>query len=123
MHEVVARRVREREERIDIARRYAAELSRRLAVQRIAVAGSVARGDFNVWSDIDVVIVAEELPARAADRAALLLEGAPAWLQPIGFTPGEYRRELARGNPLVVEADEIGVGVWDGAAPTEPGEV
>ena len=47
-------------------------LSERLPVQAVMLTGSVARGDFNVWSDIDVVVVAESLPERLRDRLALL---------------------------------------------------
>lgn len=116
MHEIAERRRRERDQLVDAARRYATELAGRVELVRAVVAGSVARGDFNVWSDIDVVVVAEELPSRASDRAALLLEDAPAWLQPVGYTPGEHARELERGNPLLVEAVEAGVVVWDRSA-------
>jgi len=64
------------------------------------VVGSVARGDFNVWSDVDVVVVSEGLPARAPDRAAVLAADAPPGVQPVGFTPDEFRRAWERRNPL-----------------------
>jgi predicted nucleotidyltransferase len=68
------------------------------------VGGSVARGDFNVWSDVDVVVVAEDLPARAPERSSILAEDAPAGVQPVGFTPGEFRDAVRRSNPLAVDA-------------------
>lgn len=112
MNELLARRRSERDEMIALARAYVERLAGRIELTRAFVAGSIARGDFNVWSDIDVVVVAPELPRRAPDRIGLLLDGAPPRLQPIGYTPEEWERELARGNRLVVEAEDLGIEVW-----------
>jgi predicted nucleotidyltransferase len=100
----------ERERLLERARAYVESLASRLDVRAAAVVGSVARGDFNVWSDVDVrVVVAEELPARAPDRAWRLLEAAPPRVQPIGYTLAELEREWIRGNRLVREAVSDGV--------------
>ncbi len=73
---ILARREAERRARIDLARSWATELDRRLAgrVRLIAavVVGSVARGDFNLWSDLDVLVVADGLPAGGRDRLDLV---------------------------------------------------
>jgi predicted nucleotidyltransferase len=98
----------ERQRLLGVAREYVKRLARRVDLVSAAVTGSVARGDFNVWSDIDVVVVAVDLPPRAPDRAALLLEGAPPRVQPVGYTPAELRHALARGNALVREAVDHG---------------
>jgi hypothetical protein len=47
-----------------------------------------------------VVVVAEGLPARAPDRAAVLAADAPSGVQPVGFTPEEFRRAWEWQNPL-----------------------
>jgi predicted nucleotidyltransferase len=94
---------------IERARAYVESLASRLDVRAAAVVGSVARGDFNVWSDVDVLVVAEGLPARAPDRAWRLLEGAPPRVQPIGYSLAELEREWSRGNRLVCEGVERGV--------------
>lgn len=107
--EVLDQRARQREALIDLARTYIATLSRRLRVVAAAVVGSVARGDFNVWSDIDVVVVVEGLPSRTPDRTALLTERAPTGVQPVGFTPEEFERSSARRNPLALGVLEEGV--------------
>ncbi|MGH8908620.1 MAG: nucleotidyltransferase family protein [Egibacteraceae bacterium] len=44
----------------------------RRPARAVVIFGSVARGDFNDTSDIDVLVVAERLPARATDRLAAL---------------------------------------------------
>lgn len=74
-----------------------------------AAVGSVARGDSNLWSDVDVVVVAEDLPARAPDRAAVLVADAPPSLQPVGSTPEEFCRAGERRDLLERSGVEEGV--------------
>jgi len=107
--DALADRRREQDALVELARGYAERLAARLPVVAAAVAGSVARGDFNVWSDVDVVVIARDLPARAPDRNGLLLEDAPPRVQPIGFEPEEFALALRRGNRLAVEALEGGL--------------
>ncbi len=109
MIRAVQERRAERESLIESARRHVQHLERRLALQRAVVVGSVARGDFNVWSDVDVVVVADGLPDRAVDRLELLWEGRPPRVEVIGFTPAELEDARRRRNPMVVEMDSIGV--------------
>jgi len=104
MAEALAERARERERLIELARTYVARLSRRRPLLAAAVVGSVARGDFNLWSDVDVVVVADDLPERAPERGRLLVEDAPGGVQPVGFTPAELAEAVRRGNPLAREA-------------------
>lgn len=107
--DVLAERRAERDRLMAIARAYADALSARLPVRAVVLAGSLARGDFNVWSDVDVLVVADGLPERALDRLELLMEGRPPRVEPIGFTPAELEDARRRGNPLVVELDSIGI--------------
>jgi predicted nucleotidyltransferase len=109
VRELGDRRRAERERLLDLGREYVEMLTRRLPVRGAAVAGSVARGDFNAWSDVDVVVVADDLPARALDRAELLLRDAPPGVQPVGYTPAEFERACERGDRLAREAVERGV--------------
>ena len=109
MADVLAERRRERERLIDLGRDYVERLSTRLEVEAAAVVGSVARGDFNVWSDVDVVVIVEGLPARAPDRSGLLLVDAPPRVQPVGFSKDEFVAALGKRNPLAHEGVERGV--------------
>jgi predicted nucleotidyltransferase len=102
-------RRRERERLLGVARDYVDRLSGRIRLVAAAVVGSVARGDFNVWSDVDVVVIGEDLPPRSPDRSALLVEDAPAGVEPIGFTPEEFREAVSKGNPHAREATGAGV--------------
>ncbi len=100
---------RDQLELIGTAERYVEDLAERVDLLAAVVAGSVARGDFNVWSDIDVIVVSQELPARLPERLGFLLEGAPPGIQTAGFTPEELRLAFARRNRLVLEAVERGI--------------
>lgn len=108
MDELLAQRKDRREELIALARDYVDRLSEKMSVLAAAVVGSVARGDFNVWSDIDVVVMGELPPAGPA-RSELLLSEAVGGIQPIGFTPEEYREALKKNNRLVIEVLTAGV--------------
>lgn len=115
---ILQARRREREAALEAARNYVSALALRTRVQAAAVVGSFARGDFNVWSDIDVLIVAEGQPARVPDRTAFLFAGVPGGLEPIALTPDEFRRAYRKHNPLVREAVDTGVVIWP---PDDPG--
>lgn len=111
MIRAVQERYAEQERLIGLAREHVARLARRLTIERAAVVGSVARGDFNVWSDVDLVIVADGLPERLPERLELLMDGRPPRVEPIGLTPAELEEARRRGNPLAVELDAVGVDV------------
>lgn len=99
----------EQQRLLGLAGRYVGVLSRRVPLRAAAVVGSVARGDFNVWSDVDVLVVADELPDHPAERTGLLLSVAPAGVQPVGFRPHELAAGLARRNRLLLELADRGV--------------
>jgi hypothetical protein len=114
-HPVIERRRRERAASIARVKSWADGLATRLhSLQTVAVFGSVARGDFNKWSDIDVLVVAADLPERYAERAELV-SPVPPGVQPIIWTPEELAHQRRRGNPIAREVDEIGVVVVSGA--------
>lgn len=106
--DVVARRRAQRADRIAQARRFAARLDATLAVRAVVVVGSVARGDFHDTSDIDVVIVADGLPADRTERYRALGQ-LPAGLEPIAWTADEWALQVRRRNPLACEALQRGV--------------
>ena len=109
MADALAERRAEQDRLVAVAREFARGLAERMPLLAAALVGSVARGDFNVWSDIDVVVVAQALPERAIEREGLLLERAPVGVQPVGFTPAEFYRALAKGDRLAREAVTRGV--------------
>lgn len=108
-HPVIARRLAEQADRIRAAERFARELATRLDVMAAVVFGSTARGDFNKWSDTDVLVVARALPTDPRDRLSVLDRAAPPGVQPVGWTPEELADKRRRRDPIALECDAIGV--------------
>lgn len=94
---------------VTTAREYVSLLAARLDLVGAAVIGSVARGDFNVWSDVDVVVVAHGLPDRYLDRASLLSLVPGRGIEAVAFTPQELRTAYEKGDPRVVELERYAV--------------
>jgi uncharacterized protein len=105
---VIARRRAERTALLERAAGFARGLPPALGVRAVAVFGSVARGDFNRWSDIDVLVIADDLPDRLLDRLDAL-GPAPGGVQAVAWTPEEWHGQLARRNPIAVESANAGV--------------
>jgi predicted nucleotidyltransferase len=114
------RRRVEREQRLALARKHVEQIGRRIPVTGAVVAGSIARGDFNLWSDIDVVVVSDALPAPGPARAELLAHEAAPGLELHGYTSAEFTRALERGDRLALEAVESGVVLFGALPRAEP---
>ena len=107
--EVLSRRRAERQALLDRARRFVEGLDAGLRVQAVVVVGSVARGDFNRWSDVDTVVVAEGFADSLLDRLAQLAPR-PAGVELAAWRPEEGKKRLARADPMAVEA--VNRGIW-----------
>ena len=107
-HAVLERRRADQAERIDLARSLAATLDPGIGVRAVVVFGSVARGDFNVWSDVDVLVVADRLPDGFLARADVIATKPPG-VQVVAWTPAEFHRQLERNNPIALEARRCGI--------------
>jgi len=108
---IVERRRGEQAAAFDLARRFAAALAAEVPVAAAVVFGSYARGDFNTWSDIDVLVISDQLPEDSRDRSDLLWRHQPGGLSAIGWTTGEHQVRRRRRDPIAVEADNVGVTV------------
>ncbi len=97
---------------IERARSFASDMKARLPGVRAAVVfGSVARGDWNKWSDIDVLIVADDLPDDPLKRMDLSLDTAHPGVQAVLWTPAELEDRRIRRDPIATESDTVGVPV------------
>lgn len=96
MRKVLEKRKFEQEEHLARAKRFAEEAAKMLGPITVWVYGSVARGDFNIWSDVDVLLVAENLPEHPLDRSSLLFRWAPAGVEPRGLTKAEFEKALEK---------------------------
>ncbi|HEX3394960.1 MAG TPA: nucleotidyltransferase domain-containing protein [Acidimicrobiales bacterium] len=108
---VVQRRRSEQAGAFQVALGYATALGAEIPLAAAVVFGSYARGDFNTWSDIDVLVISDALPVDARDRADLLWRHQPARISAVGWTVGEHRDRRRRRDPIAVEADAVGVTV------------
>lgn len=113
--EVVARRREARRRLLQRAEAFAHALDPELGVRAVVVFGSVARGDFTTHSDVDVLVVADRLPEDYRSRLDVLGWPPPVPVEPVAWTPTEYRRQRERRNPIAVEAENVGVWLVGGA--------
>ncbi|MBW3604035.1 MAG: nucleotidyltransferase domain-containing protein [Actinobacteria bacterium] len=105
---VLERRRAERDALLARGAAFAADLPGSLDVQAVVVFGSVARGDFNKWSDVDVLVVAEQVADDPLERQRAV-EPAPGRVQPVLWTPQEYRRRRRQRDPIALETWSKGV--------------
>ena len=106
--EVIKRRERERERVIDIAKKWVSSLGFRLTAIMI---GSYARGDFNLWSDVDILLISDELVGNPLERLRKL--DPPPGFQIIPLTTREFKKLLERRDSMAREALRYGVFLRD----------
>lgn len=107
---IVDERRRRRRQLIDRASRFAHDLEGRLPGSLVAavVVGSVARGDWNKWSDIDLLVIADPAPDPSLAHE-LAIDPAHPGVQAVIWGPEELAARRARGDPLAREAYDVGV--------------
>ena len=113
---VLEERVRKQRELLDIARLFSTCVLKKYQRASIVVFGSVARGDFNEWSDIDVLVVVEDkLPSNPLKRLDTIYECLESYplVEPVIMTLEEFHKMLGKKNPLIMEAIEKGIPVED----------
>ena len=69
--------------------------------------GSYARGDFNLWSVVDVLLVSDSFPERPLDR--LKMVDPPEGVEVIPLTRRDFYRLVKKKNPLIVDAQKYGI--------------
>lgn len=106
--EAVKRRRRKREEVIKEARRWARSI--RFKSSAILI-GSYARGDFNLWSDVDLLLISDSFTDNPLER--LKKVDAPPGFQVIPLNTRELEKLWEKGDRLVREAAEHGVFLRD----------
>ncbi len=71
--------------------------------------GSRARGDYTEESDVDVLVVADDLPRDPREAFAALYDPEEPLVQPLGMNTLVFLEKLRRGNPFILEVLEDGV--------------
>ena len=113
MLKALEERRRQRERLVEIARTYAEELRGSLGQLTAIVYGSVSRGDFNLGSDVDILIISEGLPHHPLERMEVLYSCHEPPLEPKGYTHTEFRTLLAKRNSVLAEVLKEGIVVTD----------
>jgi len=102
LDEVIKARAEERRRAIGEVKNYVEKLRERLGAISAAVFGSYARGDFNLWSDLDVIVVSQKFKDVDFVRRCLALLDAPPKVGAICWTPEEAAKALKK--PSWIEA-------------------
>ncbi|NVM53287.1 MAG: nucleotidyltransferase domain-containing protein [Candidatus Helarchaeota archaeon] len=87
---------------------------KKLSPKCIILYGSLARGDFNERSDVDIIIITSNLPNKYFKRAKLLydlIETADP-IEPLGFTPEEFSNMIQKRNCTSLFAMEEGKALY-----------
>lgn len=88
--------------------RYKKRVIRNLNPAAIVLFGSFARGDIHEGSDVDMIVIAN-FKEGFLDRIKTLLDlnvGLP--LEPIGYTPEEFKKMREQGNSFIVDVLDEG---------------
>jgi predicted nucleotidyltransferase len=106
--EVIKERMKQREKVIEAVRRWVKGMQ--FTVTAVII-GSYARGDFNVWSDVDVLLISDYFLGNPIERLKHI--DPPPGVEVIPLRIDEFRRLREKGDPIAVEADTIGIIVRD----------
>ncbi len=101
---------------LDIVEDYSRRLREELGRVTVILYGSYARGDYNLWSDIDLLVISEKFKnVRILDRYDLIPQPPPG-VEPVPLTPGEFVENLGKNTWLkalrdksVIVIDDYGI--------------
>jgi len=106
-------RKEERENLLEKAEHYLKILRERTGPLSGIVFGSVSRGDFNYASDVDLLVIAEELPSHPLRRIEILLSPWVPGVDPKGYTPSEFKALKLKKNPFILSVLQEGIILLD----------
>ncbi|MDT7901916.1 MAG: nucleotidyltransferase domain-containing protein [Acidianus sp.] len=106
--DIIKRRIKERERVINEAKNFANSLKGSFSAFLI---GSYARGDFNAWSDVDVLIIGnfmEENPIKRLEKIDF-----PPGFEVVPLTEEEFKKALEKNNPIIWDVKSVGLVLRD----------
>ncbi len=91
----------------------------------IILYGSMARGDYGVGSDIDIIVIAKNLPESLDERLKVMAElnDTTAPIECLAYTPREFRRMLKHTHPTALYAMDDGIILYDDGTVVEMREI
>lgn len=105
--EIIEKRIKERNSVINQSGEYAKTLDFKCTVILI---GSYARGDFNLWSDIDILIIGhfDSNPLKRLKNIDF-----PAGYETVLLTPDEIKKMAGKNNKFIKDAFSQGIVLRD----------
>ncbi|MDP3105974.1 MAG: nucleotidyltransferase domain-containing protein [Candidatus Methanoperedens sp.] len=100
---------------IDVLMDYSKTVTTKIGKFTGILYGSMARGDNNLWSDIDFLVISDNLPDNPLKRLEFLYSLADTAIEVKGYTRNEFLKMIEKRNPMALDAlDEGKVIVDDG---------
>lgn len=66
--------------------------------------GSMARGDNNIWSDIDFLVISDKLPENPLKRLEFLYSLTETPIEVKGYTRNEFLKMIEKRNPTALDS-------------------
>ncbi|MEM2864796.1 MAG: nucleotidyltransferase domain-containing protein [Candidatus Bathyarchaeia archaeon] len=82
-------------------------------IKSIVLHGSMARGDYDYSSDVDLLIIVSEESKGISERIYEYSEYSDGWVEPLVYTGDEAMNMLNDFNPLILNALKDGVTLFD----------
>ena len=111
MGTIIEKRRKIRENILETTKSFVKCAVKHLQVVEAYLIGSYARGDFNAWSDIDIVIIAENIPESPIKRLDLVKECLSKFpdVEPIIISHAHYEKLKIKRNPIISEIETHGI--------------
>lgn len=113
---VPVERLRRWSQLVGLVEEFAVKASQHLNGVVVVLYGSVARGDFNLWSDIDLLVISPAFRGvKYRDRYTLIQDILPAGVEPVLYTPEELSSALSKPawkhalNTSYIVRDDLGL--------------
>jgi hypothetical protein len=114
MERIIEERRRRREQALRKAREFANCVNTTLGSDvTVVLFGSYARGDFNEWSDIDILVMTNhDLPSNPLTRLDPVIRcitETRAPIEPVVISRSEFTRLISKKNPLALDVLNNGI--------------
>jgi len=88
----------------DILIEYSKIVSSKLGKFTGVLYGSIARGDNNLWSDIDFLVISDKLPQNPLKRLEFLYSLTETSIEVKGYTKNEFLKMIEKRNPIALDS-------------------
>lgn len=112
MLEIIRERREEKKNLIKRAREFV-EKAKKFGKLTAILYGSVARDEFNKWSDIDIVLISENLPKKLLKRQEILYGFKIPRIEPKGYRKEEFEEMLKIKHPFLKILKKEGIFLID----------